>query len=128
MNRKNKIKELTYDYQNRDTNQISICGGYVKVRESLYSQVIFWLNIILSHIVTMTILPKYEGSHIKRNLEWLKTKSCELSKGICLGEVRIIARLLCQGTLCALESILILMPTCIPCTMKAQKEGLPIYI
>ena len=33
----NGIKEPTCGYQNCITNQIMICGGYVKVRESLYT-------------------------------------------------------------------------------------------
>lgn len=33
----NVIKEPTCGYQNYDTSQILIFGGYVKVRESLYS-------------------------------------------------------------------------------------------
>ena len=31
------------------------------MRESLYSQIIIWVNTILNHIDTSIILPKYEG-------------------------------------------------------------------
>ena len=44
------------------TSQILIFNGYLKVRESLYTQVIIWVNIILNHIDTRLILPIYEGS------------------------------------------------------------------
>ena len=35
--------------------------GYVRVGESLYTQVIIWINIVLNHIDTRTILTKHEG-------------------------------------------------------------------
>ena len=38
----NGIKELTHGYQNCNTNQIMIFGGYLKAWESLYTQVIIW--------------------------------------------------------------------------------------
>jgi hypothetical protein len=40
----NGIKESTCRYQNYDTMQILICGGYAKVGESLYTQVIIWVT------------------------------------------------------------------------------------
>ena len=49
------IKEPTYGYQNHNTNQILIFGGYVKVRESLYTRIIIWVNTILNHIDTKLI-------------------------------------------------------------------------
>ena len=48
-------------YQNYNTCQMFIFGGHVKVRESLFTQVIAWINTILNHINTSTILPRHEG-------------------------------------------------------------------
>ena len=45
-------------------------GGYVKVRESLYTHVIIWFNTILHHINTRAILPRYEGSSMVYGPEW----------------------------------------------------------
>ena len=39
---------------------ISIFGGYVKVKESLYTQFIMCINTILDHMDTREILPMYE--------------------------------------------------------------------
>ena len=62
-------KELQQWYQNRthvyhncNSSQIFTFGGYVKVRESLYTQVITWVNTILNHIDIREILAKYESS------------------------------------------------------------------
>ena len=52
------IKEPIHGHQNCYTNQILIFGGYVKVKESLYTRVIIWVNTILNHIDTSTILPR----------------------------------------------------------------------
>ena len=41
-------KEPTRGYQNCNTSQILIFGGYLKVRESLYTQVVIWVNTILT--------------------------------------------------------------------------------
>ena len=62
INIKNGIKEPTHGYQNTDTSQILISGGYVKVRESLHTQGLFWVDTILCHIDTTAILLEYEGS------------------------------------------------------------------
>jgi hypothetical protein len=56
----NDIKEPTHGYQNYNTTQILITGGYVKVRESLYTQV---LNTTLNHIDTRAILPRIRSLH-----------------------------------------------------------------
>ena len=50
INIKNGIKELTRRYQNCNTSQILLFGGYVKVRESLYTRASIWVTTILSHI------------------------------------------------------------------------------
>ena len=50
ININNVIKEPTRGYENCNTSQILIFGGYVKVRESLYTQVIIWIKTILNHI------------------------------------------------------------------------------
>ena len=36
--------------------------GYIRVRESLYTQVIIWINIVLNHIETIVNLPRHEDS------------------------------------------------------------------
>lgn len=41
-----------------EPNQILIYDGYLKVGESLYARVTIWVNTILYHIVTMTILSR----------------------------------------------------------------------
>ena len=53
----NVIKEPTEEYQNWNTTKMLVYGGYVKVRESLYTRVIFWVNTILNHINTRAVLP-----------------------------------------------------------------------
>ena len=52
----NNIKESTRGYQNCNPSQTLIFGGYVKVRESLYTRVIIWVTTILNHIDTMRLL------------------------------------------------------------------------
>ena len=47
-----------------NTTQIVIFGGYIKVRGSLYTQVLIWVNNILKHIETRVIIPRYEGSYM----------------------------------------------------------------
>ena len=54
----NGIKEPTHGYQNCNTSQILIFGGYVKVRESLYTWVIIYVNTILNHIDIRVILSR----------------------------------------------------------------------
>ena len=44
------------------TSHMLTFGGYVKVRESLYTQVIIQVNTILSQIDTRVILHRYESS------------------------------------------------------------------
>ena len=58
----NGIKEPTCGYQNYNSSQILIFDGYVKVSESLYTQVIIWVNTSLNHIDTREILPGYQAS------------------------------------------------------------------
>jgi hypothetical protein len=50
MNINNGIKEPTRRYQNCNTNQTLIFGSYVKVRESLYTRIIIWVDTIPNHI------------------------------------------------------------------------------
>lgn len=53
----NDINEPTHGYhQNCNTSEMVIFGGYVKVRESLYTRVIVWVNTILKRIDIGTIL------------------------------------------------------------------------
>ena len=51
------LKKLTHKYLNYETKQILIFGKYVKVRESLHTQVIIWVHNILNHIHTREIFP-----------------------------------------------------------------------
>ena len=56
------IKEPTLRYQTCNTNQVFIFGGYVKVRESLDTRVV-WANTIVNNIdIVTTILPRFENS------------------------------------------------------------------
>ena len=50
ININNGIKKPTRKYQNCNTSQILIFGGYVKVGESLYTWVIIWVNTSLDQI------------------------------------------------------------------------------
>ena len=62
ININNDIKKPTRVYQNCNTSQILIFGGYLKVKESLYDRVIIWVNTILNQTGTRTNLSRYEGS------------------------------------------------------------------
>ena len=44
ININNGIKEPTPGYQNCNTNQILMFGGYVQMREFLYILVVIWVN------------------------------------------------------------------------------------
>ena len=60
ININNGIKEPTRGYQYCKSSQILIFGGYVKVRESLYTLVIIWVKIFVNHIFdTRAILRRY---------------------------------------------------------------------
>ena len=56
-------------------SQILIFGAYVKVRESLYTQVIIWINTTLNHIDARGILPRYEGSCMLYRPEYIENKN-----------------------------------------------------
>ena len=56
------VKDPTHGYQHCNTFQILIYDGYVKVRESWYTQVIIWVNTILHHSDTRVTLPRLGGS------------------------------------------------------------------
>jgi hypothetical protein len=47
-----------------------VFGGFVKVRKSLYTQIIKWIKTILNHIDTRVILLKYESSCLVYRTEW----------------------------------------------------------
>ena len=55
---------------NNGIKESLICGGYVKVRESVYIQITIWVRTILNHIEISAILPKYEGSCMVYRPEW----------------------------------------------------------
>ena len=48
----NGVKEPTHGYPNCNISRILTFGGYVSVRESLFTQVLTWVNTILNHIDT----------------------------------------------------------------------------
>lgn len=60
----NGIKESTpWVSKYLNFSQTVMFGGYVKVRDCLYTQVLFQVNtMILNHIDTRAIFPTYEGS------------------------------------------------------------------
>ena len=75
ININNGKKEPTCGYQNCNTSQILIFGGYVKVRESLYIRIIILVNTILAMNDTKVILPRSESScMVYRPRTALKTK------------------------------------------------------
>jgi hypothetical protein len=49
------IKEPYHRYKNCNTSQILIFGGYLKVKESLYTRVNIWVNTIAKHTNIKTI-------------------------------------------------------------------------
>ena len=57
-------------YQNCNTSQIFIFGGHLKVRESLYTRVIIWVNTTLNHFDTRAILPEVESSCMVERPKW----------------------------------------------------------
>ena len=91
VNISNGIEELVHGYQNSNTNQILIFGGYVKVRVSLYTQVIHWVNTILKHIDTRVILLRYESSCMVYRPEWYsKQKNCQIPIPILVKKYEIL--------------------------------------
>jgi hypothetical protein len=54
-------KNLLMGIENCSSGHTLIFGGYVKVRESLYTRGVIWVNTILNPIDTRAILPRYEG-------------------------------------------------------------------
>ena len=69
------ITEPTCGYQNCNSSEILIFDGYVKVRETLSTQVFIWVNTILNHIDTRAILPRCEGSCMVYRPEWYQNKN-----------------------------------------------------
>ena len=55
------FKEHIHRYQDCNTSQILMFGWYVKARESLYTQVIIWVYIIMDLVDTWVILFRHEG-------------------------------------------------------------------
>ena len=51
-----------------------IFDGYIKIRESLYTWVIFWINIILEHVETRVIIPRFEDSCMVYRPKWCQKK------------------------------------------------------
>ena len=68
----NGIKEPIRGYQNCNTNQILIFGGYVKVRESLYTRVVIWVS---TNIVRRELHETCLGSLEKQKKSLLTAKN-----------------------------------------------------
>jgi hypothetical protein len=69
------IKDSTHGYQNYNTSQILMFGGYVKVKESLYTRVNIWVGTILKYIDTIVQL--YLSKKVLAwciNLNYIKNK------------------------------------------------------
>jgi hypothetical protein len=64
------IQEHTHGYQNSNTSLVLIFGGYVKVRESLYAQVLIWVKINLDYIDTRVIVPRSKGPCMAYRPKW----------------------------------------------------------
>ena len=62
ININNGIKEFTFGCQICNNILMLIFNGYFKVRESLYTQVVIWVDLILNHVDTRAILLEYECS------------------------------------------------------------------
>ena len=60
ININNGIEEPTRGYENCNTNQMLIFGGYDEVREFVYPSFV-WVNTIPNPIDTSMLLPRYEG-------------------------------------------------------------------
>ena len=57
------VKNPTYlGYQNRNTSQIFLFDGYVKVSEALIFLGTIWVDTILNHVDTTAILPRTHKS------------------------------------------------------------------
>ena len=65
-------KNLSMDIKKCNSGRIFIFGGYVKMRESLCTQVIIWDSLILNHIYIGVIFPRYEGSCMVSRANWYK--------------------------------------------------------
>ena len=50
-------------------------GGYVKVREILYTRVIIWVNAILNHVVNKAILHMHESSCMIKDSNGIENKN-----------------------------------------------------
>lgn len=70
------IKIPRFRHQNCNTNQTFIFGGpWVCEGERIFhTQVIIWINTIVSHIDNMAILPRYESSCIVYSSKWYWNK------------------------------------------------------
>jgi hypothetical protein len=63
-------EDLNHACQNYNASQILMFDEYIKVRQSLYTYVIIWVNTILKHNDAKTISPNYEGSCMVYKPKW----------------------------------------------------------
>jgi hypothetical protein len=68
INNNNAFKEPTHGCQNCNTSQILVFGGYLKVRESLYTY--YWVNNILKPYQYWGNLPRFGGSCMVSRPKW----------------------------------------------------------
>ena len=61
--KKKSIKKPIWWVSNRNTIQILVFGGYLKVRGFLYNVVVIWVNTILNHNVTKVSLLRLNVLH-----------------------------------------------------------------
>lgn len=57
-------KNLLVDMKIIMPKEYSMYGGYVKVREYLYTWITIWVNANLDHIDTRVVFPRYEGFYM----------------------------------------------------------------
>ena len=92
MNKHQEWYQNIYMYASKLDHKSKL-GGYVKMRNPLYTQIFVWVNTILSHNNIGLILPRYEGSWMIYRLEWYwkqNTVKCPNLIGIVECEVLIM--------------------------------------
>lgn len=67
------LKNLLVDFKIIMPVEYSMNGGYVKVREYLYTWIIIWVNVIVDNIIdTSMVLPRYKGYCMVYKPDWYK--------------------------------------------------------
>lgn len=79
VNSKNGSKEPIRGYKSCDICQTLICGGYVKVRESFFTQLFYLRHSVLLHFVIWVSFLNYEGSCMDHRPRWYRKQKNMLS-------------------------------------------------